>query len=231
MKTIGLIGGTGWVSSAEYYRLINEGVNKKLGGLDFAKCILFSLNYGEVARIQQKDNSRILPMLEDVAKKLVECGAEGLALCANTLHMHYNKLSEKIDVPIVHIAEATVKEIKKNHFSKVGLLGTRLTMEGDFYSDVLKKNGIEMLVPEKEDREYINEKITSELFHLQFKDETRRRFLKIMNTLSSKGAQGIILGCTEIPLLIKPKHTQLPLFDTLEIHAGAIVDFMLTTSD
>lgn len=227
MKTIGLIGGTGWVSSVEYYRLINEGVNKRLGGLDFAKCILYSLNYGEVDRIQQKDKSLILPMLEDVAEKLVESGAEGLALCANTLHMHYNHLSEKLAVPIIHIAEATAKEIKRKNFFRIGLLGTQLTMEGDFYTDVLKKNGIETLVPEKEDRVYINEKITTELFHLQFKEETRKRFLEIMNDLSSKGAEGIILGCTEIPLLINTEHTKLPLFDTLEIHANAIVDFMV----
>jgi aspartate racemase len=227
MKTIGLIGGTGWVSSVEYYRLINEGVNKRLSGLDFAKCILYSLNYGDIARLQQKDKSLVLPMLEDVAKKLVECGAEALALCANTLHMYYNQLAEKLDVPIIHIAEATSKEINRNNFSKVGLLGTQLTMEGNFYSDVLKKNGIETLVPEKEDRVYINEKITSELFHLQFKDQTRKSFLEIMDVLYSKGAEGIILGCTEIPLLIKPEHTNLPLFDTLEIHANAIVDFMV----
>lgn len=229
MKTIGLIGGTGWVSSVEYYRLINEGVNKRLGGLDFAKCILYSLNYGDIARLQQKDKSLVLPMLEDVAKKLVECGAEAIALCANTLHMYYNQLAEKLDVPIIHIAEATAKEINRNNFSKVGLLGTQLTMEGDFYSDVLKKNGIETLVPEKEDRVYINEKITSELFHLQFKDQTRKSFLEIMDVLYSKGAEGIILGCTEIPLLIKAEHTNLPLFDTLEIHASAIVNFMLDT--
>lgn len=227
MKTIGLIGGTGWVSSVEYYRLINEGVNKKLGGLDFAKCILYSLNYGEVARLQQKNKDLILPMLEDVAEKLVQSGADGLALCANTLHMYYNQLAEKLPIPIVHIAEATAKEIKKNTFSKVGLLGTQLTMEGDFYTGVLRKNGIETLVPEKEDRVYINEKITTELFHLQFKEETRKRFLEIMTNLNLKGADAIILGCTEIPLLIKPEHTNLPLFDTLEIHANAIVDFML----
>lgn len=227
MKTIGLIGGTGWVSSVEYYRLINEGVNKRLGGLDFAKCILYSLNYGDIARIQQKDKSLILPMLEDVAEKLVECGVEGLALCANTLHMYYDHLSEKLAVPIIHIAEATAKEIKQNNFSRVGLLGTQLTMEGNFYTDVLKKNGIERFVPEKEDRIYINEKITTELFQLQFKEETRKRFLEIMNDLSSKGAEGIILGCTEIPLLIKAEHTNLPLFDTLEIHANAIVDFIV----
>lgn len=228
MKTIGLIGGTGWVSSVEYYHLINEGVNNRLGGMDFAKCILYSLNYGDIHRLQQKDRSLILPMIEDVAKKLVKSGSDGLALCANTLHMYYNHLSEKLDVPIIHIAEATAKEIKKKNFSKVGLLGTRQTMEGKFYSGVLKKNGIETLTPEKEDRIFINEKITTELFLLQFKDETRNGFLKIMNELTENGAEGIILGCTEIPLLIKSEHTHLPLFDTLEIHANAIVDFMLS---
>jgi len=228
MKTIGLIGGTGWVSSVEYYRLINEGVNEKLGGQEFAKCILYSINYGDVVRMQQTDVKQVMSMLQDIAQKLVASGAEGLVLCANTLHKYYNQVVENVSVPVLHIAEATAKEIRKTGFSKIGLLGTQITMEGSFYSDVLKRHSIETLVPEKDDRIFINEKITSELFKSVFKEETRQRFLRIMQQLSNRGAQGIVLGCTEIPLLIKQEHTVLPLFDTLKIHADAIVNFMLS---
>lgn len=227
MKTIGLIGGTGWVSSVEYYRLINEGVNKKLGGQEFAKCILYSINYGDVVRMQQTDVNQVLPMIQGIAQKLVVSGVHGLVLCANTLHKYYQQLADSVSVPVIHIAEATAKEIGKAGFSKIGLLGTQITMEGSFYSDVLKTHGIETLVPEKDDRMFINEKITSELFKSVFKEETRQRFLRIMQQLTNMGAQGIVLGCTEIPLLIKQEHTVLPLFDTLKIHAEAIVDFML----
>lgn len=228
MKTIGLIGGTGWVSSVEYYRLINEGINKRLGDLEFARCILYSLNFGDIVRLQKGDKENVYQLLEETALKLTNAGSEALVLCANTMHQFYNRLKENIDVPIIHIAKATAAEIKKKEFSKVGLLGTLQTMEGDFYSSVLEEDGIETVIPDKASRDYINSIIFSELFQLEFKPETRKMFLDIMDGLKQKGAEGIILGCTEIPLLIKQEHTNLFLFDTLKIHANAIVDFALS---
>lgn len=228
MKTIGLIGGTGWVSTVEYYRLINEGINDKLGGLEFARCILYSLNYGDVEKHQKLGIESMFGLLKETADKLIEAGADCIALCANTLHLFFDRLDEVIEVPIIHIAQATAEEIKKNQMSKVGLLGTSITMESDFYSGVLKENGIETVIPEKEDRKYINDIILTELFHMNFKEETRQRFINIMKGLQAKGAQGIILGCTEIPLLINQDHTSLKLFNTLELHSKAIVNFSLS---
>ncbi|MEE4259205.1 MAG: amino acid racemase [Bacteroidales bacterium] len=228
MKTIGMIGGTGWVSTVEYYRLINEITNKRLGGLQFAKCILYSLNYGEIDAFNQGgDKKGVLLMVTEAAKKLEIAGADGLALCANTLHFAVDELVKTTNLPIVHIADTTGDEILKRGMKKVGLLGTKQTMESDFYKTRLQLKGIECLVPELNDRDYINHIITNELFKSVFRDDTRKRFMEIIQKLANRGAGGIILGCTEIPLLIKQTDADIPLFDTLHIHANAIVDFML----
>jgi len=223
-----MIGGTGWVSTVEYYRLINEITNERRGGLQFAKSILYSLNYGDIdAFNKQGDREGVLSLVIDAAKSLEKAGADGLALCANTLHFAVDALEKATDLPIVHIADATGDEILKRGMKKVGLLGTKQTMESDFYKTKLHEKGIECLVPELNDRDYINEMITTELLKSVFKDETRKRFMEIIQKLANKGAEGIILGCTEIPLLVKQTDTDVPLFDTLHIHANAIVDFML----
>ena len=223
-----MIGGTGWVSTVEYYRLINEITNERRGGLQFAKNILYSLNYGDIdAFNKQGDREGVLSLVIDAAKSLEKAGADGLALCANTLHFAVDALEKTTDLPIVHIADATGDEILKRGMKKVGLLGTKQTMESDFYKTKLHEKGIECLVPELNDRDYINEMITTELFKSVFRDETRNRFLEIIQKLVNAGAEGIILGCTEIPLLVKQTDTVVPLFDTLHIHANAIVDFML----
>lgn len=223
-----MIGGTGWVSTIEYYRLINKITNERLGGLQFAKCILYSLNYGDIdAFNQQGDIKGVLLLVTEAANKLEIAGAEGLALCANTLHFAVDELVKTTNLPIVHIADATGDEILKRGMKKVGLLGTRQTMESDFYKTRLQLKGIECIVPELNDRDDINNTITTELFKSIFKDETRNRFLKIIQKLVHAGAEGVILGCTEIPLLVKQKDTEVPLFDTLQIHAKAIVDFIL----
>ncbi len=229
MKTIGLIGGTGWASSAEYYRLINQKINKRLGGQEFAECILYSLNFGEFQRLKKEhgDNTA-LSYLSKIALNLTNSGADALALCANTIHRYAEKLKQQINVPLIHIGTATALEIKKQGLSKVGLLGTKITMESDFYKEKLKEHGITTLVPELQDRDYINSVIFEELFYLKLEQASRNRFLEIINKLKKNGAEGIILGCTEIPLLIKQEHTNIPLFDTLEIHCDAIVDFVLT---
>ena len=223
-----MIGGTGWVSTVEYYRLINEMTNARLGGLQFAKCILYSLNYGEIDTCNlQGDKQGVMQLIIDAAMKLEAAGADGLALCANTLHFAVDELEKTIDIPIVHIADATGDHIKKQQLQKVGLLGTKQTMEADFYRKRLKTKGIECLVPELAERDYINHIITTELFRSIFKQETRNRFVEIIQQLHLDGAQGIVLGCTEIPLLIKQKDVSIPVFDTLHIHAEAIVDFIL----
>lgn len=156
MKTIGLVGGKGWVSTIEYYRIINEEINKRLGGMDFAKCILFSLNYGEIDSLNKKnDSAGIYLLLSNAADKLIIAGADCILLCANTLHQYANQLEQKISVPLIHIAHSTVKTINKHGLKKVGLLGTKQTMEMDFYKSKLKENNIDVVIPEQDDRDFM----------------------------------------------------------------------------
>lgn len=228
MKTIGLIGGTGWVSSQEYYRLINLEINSRLGGLNAARCILYSFNYNDFAELNQKnDHASILEMLIDAALKLENAGVDGIALCANTLHYYAENLQKKLKKPIIHIADATGLEIKAKALRKVGLLGTKMTMEEGFYKDNLAKLGIDTIVPSDRARAYVHRTILNELLKNVFTDNTRHQFIDIINELSSQGAEGIVLGCTEIPLLIKQKDVEIPIFNTLDIHAKAIADFVL----
>ena len=228
MKTIGLIGGTGWTSTIEYYRIINQGPNKRLGGLNSAKCIIHSFNYAEINALNKKDDHNgIFQLVLNAAEKLKNVSADLLVLCANTLHQYVDELEKLIDLPIVHIADATAKEIKKQNLTTIGLLGTRFTMEMDFYTKRLKAAGIESLVPQKPEREFIHNAIMDELLKEELKRDTKESFLKIIDELNSAGAQGIVLGCTEIPLLINQDDTHLPVFNTLEIHAKAAVDFAL----
>ena len=228
MKTIGLIGGTGWVSTLEYYRLINEETNKRLGGLNAARCIIYSFNYADINECNlREDHDGVYNLVLDAAIKLKNASADCLVLCANTLHQYVDKLKEKIDLPIIHIADATAAEINRHEVTAIGLLGTKFTMEMDFYTKILSSAGIRSLVPEKPERLFIHNTIMNELLKEIFKLETKRRFLDIINDLEKKGAQGIVLGCTEIPLLIKQEDTHLPVFNTLKIHAKAAVDFAI----
>lgn len=229
MKTIGLIGGTGWVSSIEYYRILNEETNKRLGGSEFAKCILYSLNYGDIDKHAKKgDYDSIYPLVLEGVKKLVLLKVDCILLCANTLHMFVGRLSAVTDIPIIHIADAVTWEIKKNNIGKVGLLGTKPTMEMDFYKSKLNEAGIEVLIPDDGERQYIQETILNELLKEIFTPEAKNKFLKIIENLKARGAEGIILGCTEIPLLVKQENTDTKLFDTLYIHAKTAVDFSLS---
>ena len=228
MKTIGMIGGTGWVSTAQYYRLLNEETNKRLGGLNSAKIILHSFNYAEIDKLNLvNDNAGVYKLVLDAAKKLSAASVDCLMLCANTLHQYVDDLQKEIDLPIVHIADATAAEITKHTLNKIGLLGTRATMEMDFYTKKLSDAGIESLVPGKPERELIHSAIMGELLKENFRKETKEKFLIIINELEQRGAQGIVLGCTEIPLLIKQEDTHLPVFNTLELHAKAAVEFAL----
>jgi aspartate racemase len=186
------------------------------------------VNFGDIAALNEKgDREGIYQLIKDASEKVKHAGAEGLVLCANTLHMLADRLKEEIDIPIIHIAEATAKEINLEGLSRVGLLGTRFTMEEDFYISKLKAANIETIVPEKGDREYAHAVIFDELMKEIFKPESKSGCLEIMDKLRQKGAEGIILGCTEFPLIIKEDDLDLPLFDTTAIHARAAVDFAL----
>jgi len=228
LRLIGLIGGTGWISSVEYYRIMNEEINRRLGGLQSARCILYSFNYAAIDELNENhDTEGQFSLLLDAATKLIRIGAEGIMLCANTLHQFADRLEKQISVPLIHIGTATAKQIKKQSLSTVGLLGTKYTMEMDFYKTKLNEESIQVLIPDAAERNFIHHTIYHELLKGVFREESKAELLRIMNRLHSQGAEGIILGCTEIPLLIKQKDTELPLFDTLVIHSLAGVDFAL----
>jgi len=228
MKTIGLVGGTGWISSAEYYRIINEETNKRSGGVTFSRCILYSVNYGEIDSFNKQNNREgVYRLILDATMKLAGAGAECIVLCANTLHQFIEKLEQETDIPFIHIADAAAMEIRKKNMSRVGLLGTKQTMEMDFYKSRLKESDIDVLIPEQNDRDFIQKTISDELLRGVFSDVARCRFVDICKELYSRGAEGIVLGCTEIPLLIKQEDINIPVINTLTVHAMAAVDFAL----
>ena len=228
MKTIGMIGGTGWPSTLEYYLIINQETNRRLGGLNSAKIFLSSFNYAEIDALNKEDDhAGIYKLVLNAAQRLKISAVDFIILCANTLHQYVEALEAETGLKVVHIADATAKEITRKNISKIGLLGTRFTMEMDFYTKRLNGFGIESLVPEKTDRDFVHNAIMNELLKEEFKPETKKKFLSIISELQEKGAGGIVLGCTEIPLLIKQQDTSLPVFNTLKIHAKAAVDFAL----
>ena len=230
MKKIGLIGGISWVSTADYYKLINEGINKKMGGLNFSECLIYSFNYSDIKKNNETNNWDLtFEMLFKACEFLKSGGAEAIVLCANTMHLIADRLEEAIGLPLIHIATATAVEIQKQELKKVGLLGTKFTMELDFFTDKLKDKGIETIIPEsQEDKDFIHTTIFEELGRGLVTAETKKRYLEIANKLIEKGAQGIILGCTEIPLVIKPGDLSVPIFDTTLIHSNAVVEFQLS---
>lgn len=230
MKKIGLIGGISWVSTADYYRLINEGINERMGGLNFSECLVYSFNYADIKKNNDaNDWDSTFKMLLKGCEFLKSGGAEAIVLCANTMHLIADKLQEAIGIPLIHIAEATSAEIQKKDIKKVALLGTKFTMERDFFKDKLAANGIEAIIPEnQEDKDFIHYTIFEELGRGLVTEETKKRYLEIADDLIKKGAEGIILGCTEIPLVIKPEDVSVPVFDTALIHSKAVVDFQLS---
>jgi aspartate racemase len=230
MKILGLIGGTSWVSTMDYYRLINLGVNEKLGGLNFAECMIYSFNYAVIKRNNDADDwDATLKIVTRACEHLKQSGAEAIVLCANTMHLIADKVGEAIQLPVIHIATATAQEINKSKLSNVALLGTKFTMERDFFTFKLKEQNIETMIPEEqEDREFIHHTISNELGIGILNDATRLRYIMIIKKLIARGAQGIILGCTEIPLLIKQEDVTVPVFDTTTIHAAKAVEFALS---
>lgn len=228
MKTIGLIGGTTWLSTVDYYRLINEGVSKKLGGVNSAKILMYSMNFADKKKLlDNNDWNTIAACYCEVALKLEEAGADCLALCANTPHTIADKIVRATHIPLIHIAEATAEEIAKQQLKKVGLLGTRFTMEQSFYRDKLSAKGIEVFTPGETDRMFINNSIFNEMAKGIFSPTTKEEYLNIIDKMIAQGAEGIIFGCTEIPLLVKPEECTIPVFDTTLIHANAAVKFAI----
>lgn len=228
MKTIGLVGGISWVSSADYYKLLNEQVNQQLGGLNFAQCILYSFNFADIKELtDNQDWAAILKLVANVCQHLTAAGAECIILCANTMHLIAEELAKQLTIPIIHIAEATAEAIQQQGLQRVGLLGTKFTMERDFFKQKLLNRDIQTVIPADSDREFIHTTIFEELGKGKFLESTKLRYLDIIEKLVAQGAEGIILGCTEIPLLIKPTDCAIPLFDTLNLHVKAAVKYSL----
>lgn len=220
MKTIGLIGGMSWESSVSYYQIVNTIIKEQLGGLHSSKCLLYSVDFQEIEECQSSgDWEKSGQILSDAAQNLEKAGADFIVICTNTMHKVADKVQEKINIPIVHIAEATADELIKNKIKKVALLGTKYTMEQDFYKCKLIEEGIEVVIPSYEDRIIVNETIYNELCLGIISEHSKSEFLKIIDKLSCDGIEGVILGCTEIGLLIEQKDTKIPLFDTAIIHA------------
>lgn len=230
MKIIGLIGGISWVSTGDYYKLINQGINDKLGGLNFSECLIYSFNYADIKKNNENNDwDSTFNLLLKGCQFLKQGGAEAIVLCANTMHFIADRLEAAIDLPVIHIATATAIEIEKQELKKVGLLGTKFTMELDFFKDKLLQKGIEAIIPKsEEDKDFIHTTIFEELGKGIVTSETKKHYLEISNQLIKEGAEGIILGCTEIPLVIKPENFAVPIFDTALIHSNAAVDFQLS---
>ena len=226
MQTIGLIGGMSWESSKVYYELINRRVQELLGGSHSAKSIMVSVDFAEIERLSfEGDWEAIGEMMKDAAQKLERAGAEVIILCTNTIHIVSNYITENIGVPFIHIAKATGQAIVDANVKKVALLGTRFTMEKEFYSKTLIEDfDLEVLIPDEESRTTIHSIIYNELVKGQFTDIAKQEIVNIIDALQAQGAEGVILGCTELPILISPSDLNIPSFDTTKIHAYEAVD-------
>ncbi len=229
MKTIGLIGGMSWESTVPYYQIINEEVKNRLGGLHSAKIVLYSVEFDEIEKCQSSgdwDKSAII--LGNAAKGLEAAGADFILICTNTMHKVAPQIASAIHVPLIHIADATADELEKHHIRKIALLGTKYTMTQDFYKQKLINRSFDVIVPEDEDIEIINHIIFHELCVGEIKDHSRKEFQRVIDQLREKGAEGVILGCTEIGLLIHSSDSSLPIFDTTKIHAKRAVEIALS---
>ena len=228
MRTIGLIGGMSWESSLEYYRRINIGVKERLGGLHSAQSLMYSVDFAAIEAMQQQGRWAEAGAVLAAAAQALECGgADCVVLCTNTMHKVADAISAAVSIPLIHIADATAEAIGAAQINRIGLLGTRFTMEEPFYRDRLAQFGLEVIVPQADDRAIINHVIYDELCLGVIKPESRARYREIMARLVAAGAQGIILGCTEITLLVDASDSSVPIFDTTALHALAAVDFSL----
>jgi aspartate racemase len=231
MKTMGLLGGMSWESSLEYYRIINQLVKKRLGGLHSAKCLMYSVDFHEIETLQHQglwDEAGRL--LGEAAKAIEKGGAEFLLICTNTMHRVAPVIQQRISMPLLHIADPTAKSVLSQGIRKIGLLGTRFTMQEDFYKGkLMHDHGLEVLTPADADMDMIHQVIFEELCLGLIKDISRKKFIAVIKRLEAAGAEGVILGCTEIGLLVKDQDCSMPLFDTTVIHAQAAVEYALTT--
>jgi aspartate racemase len=229
MKTIGLVGGMSWESSLEYYRILNQRVKEKLGGFHSAKCVMYSVDFEEIEKLQHKGKwDELTDLMIDAAQRVEKAGADCILICTNTMHKMAPEVESNIHVPLLHIADVTAKEIRSKGQKKVGLLGTRFTMEQEFYKRrLIEKHGIDVIIPDNEQRKVIHYILYHELVQGEIIEASKNKFKDIIASLQSQGAEGIILGCTEIPLLVKQKDYDIPLYDTTSIHAQAAVEWSL----
>jgi amino-acid racemase len=229
MKTIGMIGGMSWESSLEYYRIINEAVKEQLGDLHSAKCLMLSMDFAEIEALQRENRwEQAAQAMVEAARSVEAGGADFLIICTNTMHKMAEEVQQSIGIPLLHIADATAEDIQAGKLQRVGLLGTRYTMEESFYRDrLIEKHHLDVIIPEKNDREFVHRVIYSELVLGKVEPASKAEYLRIIASLAGRGAEGIILGCTEIGLLVSPSDSHLPLFDTTRIHALAAVRYAL----
>lgn len=228
MKTIGLIGGMSWESSAEYYRVMNEEVKRRMGGLHSARILMLSVDFETIRRHMLVDDwEGAGARLAEVARTLEQGGADLIVIGTNTLHMVAPQVAAAVSVPVLHIADATAEAVKAARATRVGLLGTIFTMEREFYRGRLAEHGLETIVPDRADRELVDRVIFDELCKGEFNDASRREYLRIIDSLARQGAQVVILGCTEIGLLVRPGDTEIPVLDTCRVHAVTAIDAAL----
>jgi aspartate racemase len=229
MKTLGLLGGMSWESTIPYYRVINQTVNERLGGLHSAEILLYSIDFQRIEELQVTDRwSEAAEMLSSAARRLENAGAELLVLCTNTMHKVAQEIEAGLSIPLLHIADATGERIRQCGLSSVGLLGTRFTMEQDFYRRRLETRfGLHVVIPDEPARRVVHRVIYEELCRGQICEESRREYRKVLHRLAASGAEGIVLGCTEISLLVGPLDSPVPLFDTTEIHARRAAELAL----
>ena len=229
MKTIGLIGGMSWESSSEYYRIINETVRERLGGLHSAECIMYSADFEEIENLQHQGKwEELTKLMLNFAQKLEGAGADFIIICTNTMHKMAEEVESNTNIPLLHIADATAEKIIEKGLGKLGLLGTNFTMEEDFFKKRLEeKYNIEVVIPSQNDRRIIDSVIYNELCLGIIKQSSKEKYKEVINRLISDGADGVILGCTEIPLLVSQGDIEMPVFDTTTIHAKSAVEFAL----
>ena len=227
-RTLGIIGGMSWESTESYYRIINEGIKAKLGGLHSADLLIHSVDFGPINTLQETGEwDELGAMMASSGKRLQAAGAKGLLIATNTMHKLFGDVEAATDLPIIHIADATIDAIKVQSISTIALLGTQFTMTQDFYKQRLIDAGLEVLVPAEDKRAEVHRIIKKELCVGQFKDSSREYYIDVITKLAEQGAEGVILGCTEIGLLITQDDSPIPVFDTTAIHAAAAVDFLL----
>ncbi|AKD53673.1 aspartate/glutamate racemase family protein [Spirosoma radiotolerans] len=229
MKTVGLIGGLSWYATSVYYTTLNQLTNQRLGNAHSSQLLLFSVDFEEVRLLQEAgDWDAIEKMLSGIAIQLENTGADCIVLCANTVHLVADTISQKINIPLLHSAEETAKELVRQKINKVALLGTKFTMEHPFFSSRLSQFGINTILPDEADKEYIHASIFNELTKGLFNDDTKHRYIEIIDKLKGRGAEGIVFGSAELSILLKPTDCSLPIFDTIAIHCQAAVDFALS---